>query len=292
MDPIEKKKLKLSLEERQKLWHEQDKELESYCRYPTTEDERNNNARPVVVDAPDPWVQALTYVSIEEKRRARGAWPKKAVKKPTKKSDVVPKEFRLQAADIEALRFYFNDFGGFCGLKSNYHASIECYHECSRCGHRYVEGSSKKCPNCRKTRGEYSSDSEMRVKAGHQSAWHSNLDLEIIGIVGSKEMERANMVRDALVSMVDTGLSIDVTVLYKVYGPQNPFAPFMVWGQLAQLADMTPPAERGAKKYNTTPREYLEKHIRGDGGRVLEMAVKMSAEQLLANASHRYLKHK
>ena len=69
-------------------------------------------------------------------------------------------------------------------------------------------------------------------------------DAELVGIISSGNVEKANRVRDTLVSMIDNGDSKLVNVLYMVYSAQSPFAPHARFGQLAAIVSLTKAAEK------------------------------------------------
>lgn len=279
---------KLSQQEKELLWKAQDKELEQYCRFPD-EEPGPKFSRPVVVDVPDIWDCALSYVDEGERKKSRQRQARPERKRTPRLTTEFPS--RLSPEDVSAISFYFNDFDGLCGLKSNFQACTEALDECSVCGHRFVNNKAKlNCPHCKMPRGTYHSDSLMRVKTTGHSSWHPAQELDMIGTILSKDMERCNLVREILTEMVDKGHSKYVTVLFKMYGPKSPFLPYATFGDLAPLAELTNAAERAAKGSGKTVREFLDGNLHKN--EVLRVGVRVAAEKLLSMASKCYVECK
>ena len=94
--------------------------------------------------------------------------------------------------------------------------------------------------------------------------------------------------RDTLLDMIESGDSHMVNVLWLVYGPQNPFAPFARFDKLAQVVPLTRSAEKVCGgRYD---RETFESKLREAGGETLESNVKQQAGKMLELATISYCK--
>lgn len=272
---------KLTLEQRQRLWSKADQELEEFCRSPV-----EIYDRPVVVDVPDAWQVALGYVAEEDRRRSRKSRQKRGTKSPKPKR---PPAQRLASDDVADLVFYWGEWEAAVGLRSSWHEQAEAMDECAECGFRFEAKSRKtKCPGCGHLRGQTHMNSLIRCHSGQGSAWHPSYDTEILGVVTSREMDRANRVRDVLVEMVDRGFSFQVAVLFRAYGDLNRYSPFGVFGDVAQVVTMTGMAGTLAKKFNLPERDAIERRLRMAGADKAIESLKAAAEKLLIDAADKY----
>lgn len=97
-----------------------------------------------------------------------------------------------------------------------------------------------------------------------------------------KAVERARLVRDTLIEMVDRGQSDHVTTLWLVYGDPPRFGPFGIFGELRSIVELTPTGQELGDRY------AILDALSATGGDVVLKKIKKEAEAMLAAAGKAY----
>lgn len=233
------------------------------------------------MDVPDIWRIALGYSTDETPPKRRRGKAKRDPKPKTKR----PPASRLNADDARDVKEYFCYFEGNCGLRSTWPEQVDALR--SRTNRTiYKDGVCVEC-GCKHAMGARHEANIIQERGIHSNG-EPSYDMNLLGIATSRELESANRVRDALVEMVERGWQDSVRHLWRVYGPQNCFYPFSRFGDLAQLVDQTPLADRLAKEFELPHRDALERRLRMEGADLVSERLRDLAEKMLCLAAERY----
>lgn len=192
---------------------------------------------------------------------------------------------RLRPDDEEALRFFFNDFEAACGVRSSHGAQVEAL---------LNPRSGAPAPTTIVVDG-------VKCPVAIQERWV--LDRP------KRQRDRVHAVYRAIGRMHEDGEGKLVVVLWRMYGPKDPNAPYVTIGELAPLAHYTATAralgaratarlrkERGfgpEEGFVVEPRQALLDELRRRDARPGELdelrrQVRREAERLLIAASARF----
>lgn len=175
--------------------------------------------------------------------------------------------------------------------------------ECGACGKRQT------CPDCGECRrcGSRAWQS-MNVHGGNRTPFNPNAVSGLEARAWGVSMTTYRQTRDALLRMVDKGLTRDVVVLSRMYGGEASAEHSRRWpvlGDVVVLATMTDAVVRRADEmthrlqrqsratsFTVATFEALEAAMRADNARASGLEIKRQAERLLEHASAAYLKER